>query len=238
MVRTIARLTLATLFGHRRGSLLFILPAVLFALCVLLALTVDNTSDFSTALLQQFGLAVIVPLVSLIAATGAIATEIDDGSIVYLLSKPIKRSAIILTKAAVAIGVILVLGAVPMVLSGLVLDHSDPGTAVAFGIGSLVAGIAYTAIFIALSVISGNAVTIGLFYALLWEGVMGQYVDGARVLSVQQWTLALIEKLSNAPHVESAVKLPIGLILLVAVTALGLTLAITRLRSLTLSSAE
>jgi ABC-2 type transport system permease protein len=238
MVRTIAALTFSTLFGHRRGLLLFILPGVLLALCVLLALTVDDTADFSAALLLQFGLAVIVPLISLIAATGAIATEIDDGSIVYLLSKPIKRSAIILTKAAVAIGVIFVLAAVPMFLSGLILDHSDPGTAVAFGIGTLVAGIAYTAIFIALSVISGNAVTIGLFYALLWESVMGQYVAGARALSVQQWTLSLIHKLSDAPHLDPAVKLPIGALLLVVVTAAGLVLATTRLRSLTLASAE
>ncbi|MDX6260780.1 MAG: type transport system permease protein [Kribbellaceae bacterium] len=238
MVRTIAALTFSTLFGHRRGLLLFILPGVLLALCVLLALTVDDTADFSAALLLQFGLAVIVPLISLIAATGAIATEIDDGSIVYLLSKPIKRSTIILTKAAVAIGVIFVLAAVPMFLSGLILDHSDPGTAVAFGIGTLVAGIAYTAIFIALSVISGNAVTIGLFYALLWESVMGQYVAGARALSVQQWTLSLIHKLSDAPHLDPAVKLPIGAFLLVVVTAAGLVLATTRLRSLTLSSAE
>ena len=238
MVRTIAALTFSTLFGHRRGLLLFILPGVLLALCVLLALTVDDTADFSAALLLQFGLAVIVPLISLIAATGAIATEIDDGSIVYLLSKPIKRSAIILTKAAVAIGVIFVLAAVPMFLSGLILDHSDPGTAVAFGLGTLVAGIAYTAIFVALSVISGNAVTIGLFYALLWESVMGQYVAGARALSVQQWTLSLIDKLSDAPHLDPAVKLPIGAVLLVVVTVVGLVLATTRLRSLTLSSAE
>ena len=238
MVRTIAALTFSTLFGHRRGLLLFILPGVLLGLCVLLALTVDDTADFSAALLLQFGLAVIVPLVSLIAATGAIATEIDDGSIVYLLSKPIKRSAIILTKAAVAIGVIFVLAAIPMVLSGLILDYSDPGTALAFGLGTLVAGIAYTAIFIALSVISGNAVTIGLFYALLWESVMGQYVAGARALSVQQWTLSLIHKLSDAPHLDPAVKLPIGAFLLVVVTAVGLVLATTRLRSLTLSSAE
>jgi len=238
MVRTIAALTFSTLFGHRRGLLLFILPGVLLALCVLLALTVDDTADFSAALLLQFGLAVIVPLISLIAATGAIATEIDDGSIVYLLSKPIKRSAIILTKAAVAIGVIFGLAAVPMFLSGLILDHSDPGTAVAFGIGTLVAGIAYTAIFVALSVVSGNAVTIGLFYALLWESVMGQYVAGARALSVQQWTLSLIHKLSDAPGLDPAVKLPIGAALLVVVTVVGLVLATTRLRSLTLSSAE
>ncbi|WBQ03330.1 ABC transporter permease [Kribbella sp. CA-293567] len=238
MNATIARLTMATLFGHRRGLLLFILPGVLLALCVLLALTVDDTADFSTALLQMFGLAVIVPLVSLIAATGALSSEIDDGSIVYLLSKPIKRSTIILTKALVAIGVILVLGALPMVVAGLILDVREPGTAVAFGIGSLVAGIAYTGIFIALSVISGNAVTIGLIYALLWEGVMGQYVDGAKTLSVQQWSLAVIQKLTDPGTVESAVKFPIATILLAAVMVAGLGLAVARLRSLILSTAE
>ncbi|MEV8372962.1 ABC transporter permease subunit [Kribbella sp. NPDC056861] len=235
---TIARLTMATLFGHRRGLLLFILPGVLLALCVLLALTVDDSADFSTALLQLFGLAVIVPLVSLIAATGALSSEIDDGSIVYLLSKPIKRSTIILTKALVAIGVILVLGALPMFVAGLILDAHHPQAAVAFGIGSLVAGIAYTAIFLALSVISGNAVTIGLIYALLWEGVMGQYVDGAKTLSIQQWSLAVIQKLTDSTDVESAVKLPIATILLLAVVVAGLSLAVARLRSLVLSTAE
>ncbi|GAA1599765.1 ABC transporter permease [Kribbella sancticallisti] len=238
MNATVARLTMSTLFGHRRGLLLFILPGVLLALCVLLALTLDDTAGFSAALLQMFGLAVIVPLISLLAATGALASEIDDGSIVYLLSKPIKRSTIVLTKALVAIGVILVLGAVPMTLAGLILDHSEPRTAIAFGLGSLVAGIAYTGIFTALSVMSGNAVTIGLIYALLWEGVMGQYVDGAKALSVQQWSLAVIRKLSAATEVESAVRLPIATILLIAVTAIGLTLAIARLRSLILSTAE
>jgi ABC-2 type transport system permease protein len=235
---TIARLTMATLFGHRRGLLLFVLPGILLALCVLLALTLDKTADFSVGLLQMFGLAVIVPLVSLIAATGALSSEIDDGSIVYLLSKPIKRSTIVLTKALVAIAVIFVLGAVPMFVAALILDVHDLRTAVAFGIGSLVAGIAYTAIFTALSVMSGNAVTIGLIYALLWEGVMGQYVGGAKALSVQQWSLAVIHHLTDAPHVKSAVKLPIALILLVAVIVVGIGLAIGRLRSLVLSTSE
>jgi ABC-2 type transport system permease protein len=218
--------------------LLFILPAVLVGLCVLLALTLDDTKEFSAALLQQFGLAVILPLIALVAATGAIATEIDDGSIVYLLSKPIKRSTIVLTKALVAIGVIVVLGVVPMVLSGIILDPSDLPTAFAFGAGALVAGIAYTAIFLALSVSSANAVTIGLFYALLWEGVMGQYVDGAKVLSIQQWSLALIQQLSDVSYLDSAVKLPIATILLIAVTLAGLAFSVTRLRSLVLSTAE
>ncbi|ADB31301.1 hypothetical protein Kfla_2225 [Kribbella flavida DSM 17836] len=238
VVRTIARLTLSTLFGHRRGVLLFIMPGVFLALCVLLALTVDDKDGLAPALLQQLGLAVILPLVALVAGTGALASEIDDGSIVYLLSKPVKRSTIVLTKALVAFGVIVALGAVPMLVAGIVLAPDDVQTAVAFGIGAAVAGAAYTAIFLALSVFSGNAVTIGLFYSLLWESVMGQYVDGAKVLSIQQWSLAVIHELTDGLNVESAVKLPIASILLIAVTVLGLTLAITKLRSLVLSSAE
>ncbi|HEU4948827.1 MAG TPA: ABC transporter permease subunit [Kribbella sp.] len=238
MIRTIARLTFATLFGHRRGLLLFVLPGVLLGLAVLLRLTVDDTARVSTDLLQQLALAVVLPLVALIAGTGAIATELDDGSIVYLLSKPIKRSTIVLTKAAVAIACITVLGAAPMMLTGLILDPWGWRVAIAFGVGGLLAGIAYTAIFMALSVMTGNAVTVGLLYALLWEGVMGQYVDGAKVLSVQQWALAVIEKLAGGHGIESAVKLPVGALALVIVTVLGLSLAISRLRSLSLSTAE
>ncbi|HET6295721.1 MAG TPA: ABC transporter permease subunit [Kribbella sp.] len=237
VVRTIARLTLATLFGHRRGLLLYVLPAVLIGLSLLLTFTVDDKGDLAKAIMQQFGLAVILPLVALIAATGAISSEIDDGSIVYLLSKPINRSTIILTKALVALGVIFGLGVVPIVVSGLVLDPGDVQTALAFGVGALAAGIAYTAIFVALSVMSGNAVTIGLFYSLLWESLMGQYVDGAKVLSIQQWSLALTRQLADVP-VDAAVKLPLATLLLLAVTLAGLGLAISRLRSLTLSSAE
>jgi ABC-2 type transport system permease protein len=238
MIPTIARLTFATLLGHRRGLLLFILPGVLIGLAILLRLTVDDTSNVSANLLQQLGLAVILPLVALIAGTGAIATEIDDGSIVYLLSKSIKRSTIVLTKALVAIGCIFVLGALPIVLAGLILDPAGFKIAVAFGVGALLAGVAYTAIFIALSVMTGNAVTIGLLYALLWESVMGQYVDGAKMLSVQQWALAVVSKVADGNGVEDAVKLPISLILLALVTIIGLSLAVSSLRSLTLSSAE
>ena len=39
--------------------------------------------------LYALGLAVIVPLVALLATTGVLAPEIDDGSISYLLAKPI-----------------------------------------------------------------------------------------------------------------------------------------------------
>jgi ABC-2 type transport system permease protein len=232
---TLARLTFSTLFGHRRGLLMFVLPAVLLALALLLRLTLDNTADFSADLLQQLAVAVIVPLVALVAGTGAIATEIDDGSIVYLLSKPVGRHTIIAVKTAVALGCTTVFGVLPVVATGLLLAPSQPRTALGFGVGALVAGVAYVALFIALSVVSGNPVVVGLLYALLWEGVMGQYVAGARALSVQQWALAVVREIVGT-EIESAVTLPAAIGALVVVTVGALVLATVKLRSLVLSN--
>jgi ABC-2 type transport system permease protein len=246
---TIARLTVATLFGHRRGLLMFLLPAALLGLAVLLRLTLDDTESFTVRLLQQLAFAVILPLVALVAGTGVIASEIDDGSIVYLLSKPVRRHTIVLTKTAVAVACVTVFGAVPVVVTGLLLAPSEPRIALGFGLGALLAGIAYAAVFIALSVLTRNAVTVGLLYALVWEGVIGQYVAGAKVLSIQQWGLVVVETVSSGGdpqtpgvvggnQIDAAVNLPVGVVGLAAVLVLALVLAVTRLRSLVLSSAE
>ena len=44
----------------------------------------------------------IVPLIALLATSGLFATEIDDGSISYLLAKPISRYTIVISKLVVA----------------------------------------------------------------------------------------------------------------------------------------
>jgi ABC-2 type transport system permease protein len=63
--------------------------------------------------------------------------------------------------------------------------------AVGFGVGALVAGVAYSAIFLLLAVVSRHAVVIALVYALIWESLIGGFVPGARTLSVQQWALSV-----------------------------------------------
>ena len=72
------------------------------------------------------GLAVIVPLVALLATTGLLAPEIDDGSISYLLAKPISRHTIVVSKLVVAATCVLVFAAVPMLVAGLVLLADEP----------------------------------------------------------------------------------------------------------------
>ncbi len=234
---TIALLTLRTLLGRRRALLLLALPTVLLALAVLLRLTVDESSrvDVAVGLLGTFAVATVIPLLALIAGTGALGGEIDDGSVVYLLSKPISRQVIVVTKLAVAAGVTSVFGALPVLVSGWVLVGGRADLAAGYGLGALAAGVAYCALFLLLSVLNRNAVVIGLLYTLVWETAIGGLVLGAQGVSIQQWALALTRVVvgedADRLGVTAAVRPQLSLVLLVLVVAGGTWLAGRRLAS-------
>ncbi|AYN34168.1 ABC transporter permease [Streptomyces albus] len=235
---TVARLTYRALLGRRRALILFALPALL--LLIAAAVRGFNGPDDGVAsdVLGGFALATMVPLIGVFAGTGAIGPEIDDGSVVYLLAKPVKRPTIIFTKLIVAIAVTMVFSAVPTLLAGLILNGNGQQVAVAYTVAALVASIAYAAIFLLLGTVTRHAVVFGLVYALVWEAVFGSLVWGARTLSVQQWALAVGGRTAEGDLVTSEVGLPLATVLLLAVTVLATWYAGQRLRSLTLAGEE
>lgn len=242
MNATVAQLTVRSLLGRRRALLLMALPTVLLLLAATVRGLAGRDDSLTVGLLGGFALATLVPLLGLIAGTGAIGPEIDDGSIVYLLSKPLSRSSIVVTKAAVAVGVVSVLAAVPVLLAGLILSGTSQGLAVAYALGALVAGIAYVTLFLLLAVLTRHAVVVGLLYALVWESLVGSYVPGAQALSVQQWALAVTRSVlgddARGLGVTSAVSLRLAIPLLLAIVVGSTWYAGRRLRTLRLTSDE
>jgi ABC-2 type transport system permease protein len=242
MNTTVATLTWHSLVGRRRAILLMVLPVVLLALAVVIRVFEGQDADNAVTLLGRFSLGFLIPLLCLIAGTGAIGPEIDDGSIVYVLAKPISRYTIVLSKLAVAITVAIIFGALPTVVAGFVMAGGQAHVAIAYGIGALVAGLAYSALFLLLAIVTRSAVVFGLLYVLVWESVVGGYVPGAQALSIQQWALAITAKVVGARadelDVTSAVDLPIAIILLLVVAAGGTAYAGHRLRSLRLTGDE
>ncbi|MEU6056536.1 ABC transporter permease [Streptomyces sp. NPDC047097] len=230
---TVARLTYRALLGRRRAAILFLLPGLL--LLIAAAVRAFNGADDQIAadVLGGFALATMVPLIGVIAGTGAIGPEIDDGSIVYLLAKPVKRPTIIVTKLTVAIAVTMVFSAIPTFLAGLILNGNGQQIAISYTIAALVASIAYSSLFLLLGTISRHAVVIGLVYALVWEALFGTLIEGARTLSVQQWSLAVAQKASgDNGMIASDVGLPVAVTLLVAVTVAATWYAGQKLRTL------
>ena len=248
MNSTVATLTSRSLLGRKRTLVLMLLPAALLALCVLarvlagLDAELERELDGALApdLLGAFGIAILMPLLTLIAGTGSIGPEIDDGSIVYLLAKPLNRYSIVVTKLAVAIAVVIAFGVLPIAVAGVVLTGEVGDVTIAFALGALAAGAAYSAVFLLLAVTSRNAVVIGLIYALIWESLVGAVVPGAQTLSIQQWSLAVVQRVlgdtADQVGLEAAVGFGTGVTLLAVVTVAATAYAGRRLQSLRLNT--
>jgi ABC-2 type transport system permease protein len=234
--RTIVRLGVQSIFGRRRGILLFALPLVLVGLAVLVRALVGAEPDAARDTLEGLGLIVIVPLVALLATTALLAPEIDDGSISYLLAKPISRYSIVISKLVVAATCVLVFAAVPVLVAGLILLNDEPALGLGFALGSLTGGLAYCALFALLSVMNRHAVVIGLIYLLIWEGLLGGLLGGVRWLSVTRWASALIEQVADVDLV--ALSPVYAVIATAAVIGLGIWLTGRRLRAFNLTGDE
>jgi ABC-2 type transport system permease protein len=220
------RLSWRTVLGRRRGVLLIILPVVLIALAVLIRVLAGGGTGPAKIVIGDVGLGVILPLVALIATSSVISPEIDDGSIVYLLAKPLSRHTVVVSKLVVAFGCVVAFAVVPILIAGLVLTPSHPQVAFAYSLGALAAGAAYTALFAWLSTVSRRSVVLGLVYVLLWEGLVGDLVGGVRWVSITRWARAVVEATSGgeytaSPHLGVAYALAATLALTVGLTFLA-----------------
>lgn len=239
---TIARLTVSSLLGRRRALVLLTLPVLLIGLAVVIRLVSGQDRATATFLLGTFGLGTVMPLLGLLAGTGSIGPEIDDGSILYVLAKPLSRFSVAVTKFAVAASTVTVLGVLPTYAAALIVVGGGANLAAGYAVAAFAAGLAYSAVFLLLAVITRSAVVIGLLYALVWESLVGGFVPGARAVSIQQWALAITERIvgpdAEQLRIISAVSLPVGVVLLVVVTAGAVWYAGWRLRSLRLAADE
>jgi len=242
MNSVVMHLTMRGLLGRRRAVLLVLLPLLLLLMAGLVRWASGGEPASTVKLTNEFALGTLLPLMCLLIGTGVIGTEIDDGSIVYLLAKPVPRRTILWSKLIVAWCATLVFAVLPIIAA--VEIAGDEGTRLgwAYGVTAALAALAYTAVFVALSVVTRNVVIIGLLYALLWETVLGGYVPGVRNVSVRQWALAAAERIlgDRAPAwgVTSDVSLAAALVLLAATTIGAIVLAVRRLQTLTLTTRD
>jgi ABC-2 type transport system permease protein len=230
---TVAYITARGLFGRRRALLLLPLPILLVGLAVLCRSYGVDPGHWGTPVLVGLGLAVLLPVTALIVGTGVLGSEVDDGTIVHILTKPLPRRDIVLAKWGVALGVTVVTTAVPLFITGMLAENVRLGLALAAG--AAVGACAYTAFFLMLSLLTRRPVLLGLVYILVWEGLLARFVSGTRVLSIEQYVIAVADKIAPTDLLTAKVSIPLAVIMS-AIFTLGCTLvAIDRLRSFSMA---
>ncbi|MGC5049927.1 ABC transporter permease subunit [Micromonospora sp. DT48] len=226
---TVTWITARGLFGRRRFLLLLPLPLLLVGLAVLARGLAVAPADWGPPVLVGLGLAVVLPVVALIVGTGVLGAEIDDGTVVHVLTTPLPRWQIVLPKLAVAAGVTAVTVAVPLFAAGLLADSARLGLSLA--VAASAGALAYSALFVAASLLTRRPVLLGLVYVLIWEGLLSNVIGGTRVLSIQHYVIALADRLAPTDLLGTSVTAPVAAVMTALIIVGATLLAIDRLRS-------
>lgn len=220
---TIARITARLLLGSRRAigiGLVMVLPVVI---AILFRTSQEDSltppAEFAGDLVGALVLAILLPLVALVMGTAAIGNEIEDGTVVFLLSKPIDRPRIVVVKAAVA-AVASAIVCVPTTIATtwIITGDNAGGLVVGLGVSALVASVVYSVLFVALSTATSRALVIGLIYVFVWEGILANVFSGLAWLSVRAYSEgvagAAIDVRSFRPDLSATAGLVMALIVI------------------------
>lgn len=218
---TIARVTARALLGRRRTILMALLAGAPVLLGLLVRIGNGTRPNALGGALDGLLVSSVLPLVALVFGSAALGSELDDGTGVHLLTKPIPRWAIIVPKVLVSGGLTALLVVPSTLVAGILIGGTGSkqlGMTVAFAVAVLVGSFVYGAIFVALGAVTSRGLVIGLAYTLLWEGLLSAALQGTQLFSVREYIRGIASVISNG-DVKSVVGAPAFVLAAITIVA-------------------
>lgn len=226
MIATIAAVSVRALLSRRRVLLMLLLAAVPVAVGLLARVRglPGDPVERTATIVELMIIRTVLPLVALVFGTAVLGAELEDGTAIHLLTKPVARWRIVAAKDLAAAPATMLLTVGATLLTGLAVGGGSEtlsvtlALAVAVAVGSLL----YVVVSVALSILTSRALIVGLVYVILWEGTLAGLFEGTRVLSIRQYTLSIAAALDPAavtgttPPLDVSTAVPAAVIVLVA----------------------
>lgn len=202
MITTITGVTIRALLARRRALLMLLLAAVPVLVGLLTRVYGRGGSPTGQVAdtLEPLVAATLLPLTALVFGTAALGAELEDGSAIHLLTKPVARWRIVTAKVLAALVPTAGLAGAATLLTGLIIGGVGDGASLTlvYTLAVLVGAAVYVNLFVALSVLTSRALIIGLVYVVVWEGMLGGLFEGTLVLSVHQYLVGIVAALDPA----------------------------------------
>ena len=176
----------------------------------------------------SFGLAVLVPVATLVFASAALGDPNEDGTLVYLWLRPVARWKIVLAAAMASFTVTWPIVTIPLTI-GAALTGGGRSLVTATIAAVTVSTIGYTGLFVALGLRLKRALVWGLLYIFIWEGFVASANNTAARLAVRSYGRSILTSITGQTFRFSQISNPWAWLVPLAVCIVGLAYATWRL---------
>jgi ABC-2 type transport system permease protein len=231
-LRTVAAFSARKLLMNRRWMLAMLLGA-LIALVMGYAATDDGANmDFASDLMVILLLMFLLPVLSLIYGASMIRNEMDDRSIVQVITAPLDRRISYLGYYIGLVMVLCLLITVVTAIGGLAFLAFSPereGGAqliVTFIALQYLGVLVYSALFLLLGTLMRQPIYLGLLYVFIWEGFIGSVPGSIGNLTIRHQLQVIASEMTDYGSVAGtsgdwAVSLLALVVLTVAMVVVG-----------------
>ena len=177
---------------------------------------------------NTFGLSLLAPVTALVFAAASLGDMDEDGTLVYLWLRPVRRSRIVLAAFSASFVVSWPIVVVPLAIAAAA-TRAGPELVVGAVAAATVALVAYSAIFCALGLVTKRSLVWGLLYIFIWEGFVATAADSAARLAVRTYARSLLGDVSGLRLAGTYIETAAVWIVPVTVAVLALEFATWRL---------
>ncbi|HET9443358.1 MAG TPA: hypothetical protein VFO65_08535 [Acidimicrobiales bacterium] len=180
-------------------------------------------------LVEGYGLSLLVPVTALVFAAAALGDPAEDGTLVYLWHRPLRRLSLATGALAGAVGLAVPLAVVPTVAMAAVAG-GGAGLVAGAAASSMLAVVAYSTLFLGLGLLVKRALAWGLVYVLIWEGFVARSGVGPARLSVLVYARSVLADLGGRAPPRLAADPTVAVVTPLALGAAALALTVWLLR--------
>ena len=215
-------------FNRTRVIALSALGAIGIFVGVILRVAEDVTITDRINFVNGFGLALVLPIATLVFASASFGDLVDDQTLVYLWLRDVPRWQLTASAVLSTLTIVIPLVALPLVATAAAAEL-DSDAILASVVATIVGALAYTGVFTALGLRTKRALAWGLLYIFIWEQFIARAGRNVRRFALSAYTRSVLSKISDVKIREADISLFFAIVIPIVVTVAAFVYVTNRL---------